>query len=153
MISFTITIPEEKQNKDLLSELKQELSGVLNWALDGCLMWQDEGLGYPDEIREATKSYRFEMDNVGSFLQDYCILADNDRLNILNDNFSKFDLSDKSIPFAKSSILYDKWVQVTGNKHVSQTLFSRKLSERGYYKRHFKDGQYWIGIGILEDHS
>ena len=36
--------------------------GILNWALEGCLKWGEEGLGLPPAVREATAEYRTEMD-------------------------------------------------------------------------------------------
>ena len=151
LIPFTVTIPEERQDKDLIDKLKCELTGILNWCVDGALKWQKEGLGFPTEIKKATNDYRYEMDSLGSFLQDYCILADDNTISTLDNKITLFNLTEKRIPYVKSSKLYDKWVYVTGNKHISQTLFSRKMIERGYVRKRFPDAQYWIGIGLLED--
>ena len=30
-----------------MSALRQELPGILNWAIEGCLLWQAEGLNAP----------------------------------------------------------------------------------------------------------
>ena len=48
MIPFTVTIPDHKKDKKMLKhKLKKEAPGILNWAVQGCLLWQREGLGMP----------------------------------------------------------------------------------------------------------
>lgn len=37
LIPFTETIPDTEQDKDLLTKLRAELPGILNWATEGCL--------------------------------------------------------------------------------------------------------------------
>jgi putative DNA primase/helicase len=39
MVPFEVVIGEAHRDKDLADKLKRELSGVLNWALQGCLAW------------------------------------------------------------------------------------------------------------------
>ena len=70
VIPFTATIPEERQDKTLPQKLRAELPGILNWALSGCLEWQETGLGEPPIVQEATAGYRNEMDVVGQFLEE-----------------------------------------------------------------------------------
>ena len=65
-----MTIPPEKQNRDLRNELRAELSGILNWAIIGCLDWQKSGLQPPSEVQRATEAYRDETDIIGQFIQD-----------------------------------------------------------------------------------
>ena len=60
LIPFLVTIPEEKQDRELVSKLKEELPGILNWAIKGCLAWQKDGLGVPEEVKAATDEYRKE---------------------------------------------------------------------------------------------
>ncbi len=54
-------------------KLKAELPGILAWAVKGCLEWQEQGLGTPEEVKSATEDYRNEMDSLGEFLTDCCI--------------------------------------------------------------------------------
>jgi putative DNA primase/helicase len=64
LIPFTVTIPPEEQIPDLAEQLKEELSGILNWALEGLRDWLANGLQPPPEVTEATEAYRAEMDIV-----------------------------------------------------------------------------------------
>jgi putative DNA primase/helicase len=44
----------------------------LNWAVQGCLAWQREGLRPPDEVSAATKEYREAEDVLADFLAERC---------------------------------------------------------------------------------
>jgi putative DNA primase/helicase len=66
------------------------MSGILNWAVEGCIKWQKEGLGYPKEVKEATESYREEMDSVGDFLKEHCAVDVNAK-SYCNDLYKAFE--------------------------------------------------------------
>src|SRR5690606_29414262 len=72
LIPFTVTFTEEKRDPDLEEKLKAEASGILNWIIEGCLMWQSEGLNPPAAVQDATSAYRSEMDVLAAFLEDCC---------------------------------------------------------------------------------
>jgi putative DNA primase/helicase len=44
LVPFTVTIPPEKQNKKLTTELRAELPGIAKWVVEGCRKWQADGL-------------------------------------------------------------------------------------------------------------
>ena len=52
-VSFT-----NRENRDLKTELQGELSGILRWAVQGCLLWQKNGLGSAESVGEATEMWR-----------------------------------------------------------------------------------------------
>jgi putative DNA primase/helicase len=68
LVPFTVTIAKEDQDKRLVEELHAERSGILRWAVEGCLTWQAEGLEPPTAVAEATEEYRAEMDVLARFL-------------------------------------------------------------------------------------
>jgi putative DNA primase/helicase len=76
LIPFDVAIPAERQNKNLVRELAEELPGILNWAIAGLLEWRSAGLGTPAAIAEATADYRRESDVFGAFLEECCTLGD-----------------------------------------------------------------------------
>ena len=65
LIPFSVTISDDKQDKELPNKLRQEFSGILNWAIAGCLQWQAQGLNPPQDVMEATHEYQAEMDVLG----------------------------------------------------------------------------------------
>ena len=59
---------------DLDDALDAELPGILAWAVRGCLAWRADGLCVPEEVKFATSEYRKDMDTVGNFLADHCVV-------------------------------------------------------------------------------
>ena len=58
---FEVRIPEHEKDKKLPEKLRAERSGILAWAVRGCLDWQKNGLGEAEEVRAATETYRAEI--------------------------------------------------------------------------------------------
>jgi putative DNA primase/helicase len=74
-VPFTVTIPPEEQDRDLVAKLRGELPGILRWAVKGCLAWQGPGLSLPQAVMDAVREYRGEMDLLGGFLEARCVLS------------------------------------------------------------------------------
>jgi P4 family phage/plasmid primase-like protien len=70
LIPFMETIAPAEQDKRLAEKLRGELPGILRWAVKGCLLWQQEGLGEPKAVKVATDGYRKEMDVLATFLTE-----------------------------------------------------------------------------------
>ena len=75
LIPFEVEIAEEKQDAKLLDKLLEEGEEILAWAIRGCLAWQNDGLGLPVAVKEASQAYKEESDVIGRFFDDYCILV------------------------------------------------------------------------------
>ena len=60
----TVTIPEDKQDRQLTEKLVAEWPGILAWAVRGCLEWQAHqcDLEFPEQVEEATAEYRGDSD-------------------------------------------------------------------------------------------
>lgn len=132
LVPFTVTIPEDQQDKDLLNKLRAELSGILTWAVEGCLAWQGGSLGLPDEVRAATESYRAEQDVLAAFLQDSCVIDQH------------ASVSAKALYEA-----YKRWCDDTGEHAASQRRVGSSLSERGLVRVHEKAGWTWRGLRVV----
>ena len=76
VIPFDAKFDGDKADPGLTDKLKAEFSGILNWAILGCLAWQKEGLRLPSQVNEATTEYRNENDVLGEFLGSYCELGE-----------------------------------------------------------------------------
>ena len=72
LIPFKAEITEEKKDPQLLYKLQNEVSGILNWCLEGYVLWKKEGLGKAKIIEEATKQYKEEMDVITGWIDDCC---------------------------------------------------------------------------------
>lgn len=136
LIPFTITIPEDKKDKQLPTKLRAELAGILSWAVEGCLLWQKEGLEMPDEVRAATQGYREDMDTFSTFIEECCIVE------------SRRKVSNRELRSA-----YETWCRENGEYPLGQKLFNAKMTERGYaVKRSGANGsRAWHGIGLVNE--
>jgi len=152
MIPFEIQIPEEKRIKDYAKILFQkEGSGILNWIVEGFALWRLEGLGSPPAVRQATLNYQTEMDDISSFLRDFCEVTDKLTMNKIDiDSISKYDLQRLEIKYMKANDLYKAYTNATGDKTYQKT-FNIRLKERGFTSKRFTDGYNWIGIGLKND--
>ena len=90
-----------------MNKLCKELPGILAWAVQGCLDWQKEGLGHPDEVESATAEYRQNMDMTGDFLNERCVIEpENHRINVqikeLYDDYLTWCRSNSEDPITKT---------------------------------------------------
>lgn len=134
LVPFTVTIPEAKQDTALLEKLKEELPGILAWAVRGHAAWLESGLGEPKEVAEATAGYRAEMDVIEAFIEERCVLGPNVRA--------------KATPLYQA---YKAWCEDAGERPEKQTSFGLRLGERGFERKKIRGVIWWAGIGLRED--
>lgn len=114
LVPFTVQIPEAEQDKELGAKLREELPGILAWAVAGCVLWQRDGLGAPAEVQQATDAYRRDSDTLGAFLEDCCELD-----------------TTAAVRASELYAVYTEWAAEGGEYQLSQTMFGRQLEERG----------------------
>jgi putative DNA primase/helicase len=130
LIPFTVKIPDAKKDPRLLDRLKAELPGILRWAVEGCLAWQQGGLQDPPEVMAAGQAYRREMDLIGQFLAECCTMQPT-----------------RPEVRTQSQVLYEAFCAYAGEA-FTQTMFSRQLKERGFITSASNGRAYWQGIGL-----
>ena len=67
---------ERPRDPHLVDKLRQELPGILAWLVQGCLLWQRDGLAPPERIRADIEDLSLSEDPLQQFLNDCCDLAD-----------------------------------------------------------------------------
>jgi putative DNA primase/helicase len=132
LIPFKATISDAEKDPALFEKLKAELPGILAWAVRGCLQWQHEGLGTPPAVQDATESYRSEMDIVGTFLDECCVLDSSARAN--------------TTTLYKS---FDDWCKTTGEHVLTQRAFGQRLDARGLISKRVTQGIMRLGVGLV----
>jgi P4 family phage/plasmid primase-like protien len=143
LILFGVTFkdPEKAGPGDLVKDdrlaekLRTEMTGVLAWAVRGCLVWQKDGLTSPDAVSAATATYREEQDVLAHFLAERCQTAPNyvARAGDLYKNYSE-------------------WAEANGEKPISSTAFGLQLKERGFRADRGTAGvRVWLGIDLKEE--
>lgn len=132
LIPFNVRIPDEEADKELTVKLKNELPGILNWALRGCVDWQKGGLQEPESVLLATEEYRKEMDALGAWLSESCV-------------FGK-DCSEFAGALYKN---YQEWCEINGERVFSQRMLAKRLTERGFWQhKGTKGSRKWYGLQL-----
>src|SRR6185312_2546789 len=134
LIPFSVvTQPgDEEYDKDLDVHLAAELSGILAWAVRGCLDWQQNGLGEPTDVREASSEYIAEADPLGQFIRDRCT-------HEAGSSVSGSDLFKE----------YSDWCKgQDAGEPVSPTAFGLALNQRGLAKRRRNGIVRYLGLKI-----
>lgn len=82
VVLWPVTIPEAEQRNfdDVVDEFRPEYSGILNWLIEGALIYLREGLVVPEEVRAATQEYRDEMDPIGQFIAECVEVAEGEQV-------------------------------------------------------------------------
>ena len=133
LVPFEQVIPPEEQDKHMVDKLKDELPGILIWALEGCVDWMRNSLFVPECVRDATADYKTEMDILADFLASYCDVD-------VPDQTPKGDLYDA----------YKSWAEDNGERPLSQTKLGRLLKERGFQDGRTGKQRHWFGIRLKE---
>jgi putative DNA primase/helicase len=70
LIPFSVTIPSAERDKQLTEKLRAEWPGILQWAIEGCLEWQQTGLQPPRLVVDATREYLESEDAVVTWMDE-----------------------------------------------------------------------------------
>lgn len=134
LIPFTVTIPPEERDEQLLEKLKGELPGILAWMIEGCADWREQGLAAPKIVTDATAEYLEAEDAIAAWVED-CATRDANA-------FEK-----KSTLFAS----FSEWAEKSGEHIGSQKRFSQSLEARGFTPHRDRElGRGFYGIRLPE---
>lgn len=136
-LSFVNEPDPEKPNQRLKDKTlgdridRDELSGLLNWLIDGCLEWRKSGLGEPEAVKRATARYREDEDTLGFFLKETCVISPGCKV--------------KPVELYR---VYIEWLE-KGSKPMGKKTFYNKIEERGFKRSASMGIEYFQGIGIV----
>ena len=130
MIPFTVQIPEEKIDRRLKYKLSAELTGIFRWAVEGCLLWQKEGLKMPRAVLEEVREYRREMDVISAFVEDKCTVG-----------------KGLSVKSSQLFAAYLNWAEQNNEYRMSSTKFGMELTKR-FEKVRTRGGIYFNGLSL-----
>lgn len=136
LVPWPVTIPEGERDKTLAAKLEAERSGILGWAVRGCLGWLEVGLSAPSAVRQATDRYRADEDQIGRFLADRCQVGPREEAF--------------ATELYKSFVL---WSEAEGEgRPPSQQRFGRTLTARGFKSAREQNRNrraIWMGVSVL----
>jgi putative DNA primase/helicase len=130
LLPFSRIFEPHEQDRSLPEKLRQELPGILNWAIQGCLLWQRAGrLQLPEIMLREAQEYRSEMDLIAQWLADVCDVGPG---------------LTTTGPNAYAS--FQNWCKQNGSAPFSNRRFSQKLVERGFIKTRSNTARGWDGL-------
>ena len=128
-VDFSYTIPKSDRNPKFRQEvLEPEMSGILNWAIEGCKEYQQYGFEpLPQSIIESTREFIEQNDRVGRFIKEKCV-----------------DEMGKRMKLSEFKELYLEWGREHGYKDVGIDRISDDLRNRGYRVEKRTGGRYHV---------
>jgi len=135
LIPFEVNIPKEKVDKNLRYKLRKELPQILNWAVQGCLKWQREGIQEPKVVLDAVQEYKQEMDLLAGFIEQ-CVSID-------------YDCEDK-VMASDLFRIYSRWAKENNEYEMSSKKFFKEVSKKLPTKGRVSAGIYFTNIKIID---
>lgn len=121
IIPFTLSLKPHERDKKLEEKLSFEMPGILNWAIEGCLKWQQSGLKEPKVVVDATGQYKEDMDILAPFLNEACYID---------------EPKNEAIKIEAKELynVYDSWCYKSGERTLGNRTFYRMLETKGFGK-------------------
>lgn len=118
IIPFNRHFKQEERIKNLKERLRepQELSGILNWLLNGLKEYQKIGLAPPESVINIINQYQHDNDKIQLFFEE-CM----------------YRIEDENTPVSKIYPIYKDWCEMSGYKALGKQQFYEKLKERPEY--------------------
>jgi len=140
LVPFTRTFKGKQKDLSLANKLKEELPGILNWALEGCKDWREGGgLRAPKSVTEEVSKYRADMDAIGSWIEEKCEIGKGYK-ELLGTLFNN----------------YRAWAESAEEYIFSKREFSQHMKERGFGEKQTtvtsekQKGRFLTGIQLLK---
>jgi len=121
VIPMTRNLQDDEVDQDLIYKLRTEKNEIFTWLVEGCLLWQKEGLKLPDCLRNEKEAYKTDMDLVQKWINENC------------------EIGDKYV--TKASELFENfknYCKINNEYEMSQTLFGRNFGKK--YKKKLYGG-------------
>lgn len=136
LLPFTVTISEQDRDKHLSEKLREELPGILAWAVRGCAEWRRIGLQPPASVTDATIEYRGEEDSLAEFVEEEVVFEQG--------------------AIVAATTLWNRfrfWAESRNEaKFATQTRFGRDIKavfdKRGVEKRKTKHGVEYLNVTV-----
>jgi putative DNA primase/helicase len=112
-------------------KLRAEWGGILRWAVEGCLLWQRDGLHAPKAVVDATADYLASEDVLSRWIEERCEI-------------------NKANWTAATALFTDwrEWCEQNQEYAGSQKSFSAALEDRGFAPERTRTARGFLGIGL-----
>lgn len=132
LVPFQVTIPKGERNVKLGAELREELPGILTWAVKGYQTMLKAGkVQMPEVMRIASEDYRRDSDTIGQFLEEHCE-----------------ERKDYQVAVDILYVIYTGWSQSNGERTLSKNALGKLMKARGFTQSRSSSERRWDGIRI-----
>lgn len=118
VLPFDRHFAPEEQDKTLKKRLEGELSGVLNWCLEGLWLMGETGFDPPESVLSATARYQHDSDKLSRFVEE-CLTPD----------------PEGEVRTAEAYTAYKQWCAKNGHRVDSMQSFKQGLEQFGEIKK------------------
>lgn len=125
------TVEEQDNSLKKLFRRCENMSGILNWLINGYRLMLETGMDTPPRVTAAVDAYRQEADIFGSFLCEYTIETEGSRL-----------------PTSELYIHYTGWAKDNGYRQMNNKNFVAELRRRYEVRRDGSRGNVVVGLAI-----
>lgn len=113
VVPFEHPVSDAERDNMLDAKLREEWPEILHWLIQGCLEWQDAGLGVPERIAASTDEYLETEDTLGAWLEECCERDGDTDGRILYNSYSR-------------------WCEKNGDNSFTRRGWTNALIERGF---------------------
>ena len=130
MLPFDRHFSVEEQDLTLKRQFRrwENMSGILNWLIEGYRLLRAEGLVVPVRVKVAVEEYRQELDEIGAFFSDEVGESHGNR-----------------VPTSEMYIHYGRWSKENGYRPMNNRRFVGELRRRCDVRRDGKSGNVLVG--------
>jgi putative DNA primase/helicase len=131
LVPFTVTISQERRDRQLDAKLKTEWPGILQWMIEGCREWQEKGLARPKAVTEATDEYLESQDSIQAFVDERCVVNKREQEG--------------------SSALFASWTafcENRGERPGHAKTFNDALEKKGFKREKAERGKVFRGLRL-----
>lgn len=137
VIPLTVQIAAEKRDPNLAETLQLEWPGILKWAIEGAIQYQEIGLAPPPSVAEATASYLESQDVFADWLSSEC-------------EFSPDYCSNPKSLFNS----WKRFAEDSGGRPGRLSEFGERMQANGFTQaRTEKRGRHWRGIRVTQNND
>lgn len=132
VVPFLVSFLGQADDKDISQKLFECKDDILTWMVQGCLKWQEEGLGKSPAVELAINEYREEQDPVHEFIHQCCYLH-----------------PDAQTEVSRLYECYLEYCKVAHEKCLGKKEFGNEIKKNIIIRQGRTDTtRYWLGIAI-----
>ena len=121
----------KKIDKELSAKLRKEIEGYIAWTQQGASAWLKNGLPAAPVIDQTRLAWRKEMDRLAAFIDEYCILGEQNKT-----------------PAHALYLKYRDWSKDAGELPITEVMFASRMKESGYRKEKLTAGMFYWGLAL-----